>query len=352
MIWRLAIGVILVVVLLSEPIAGSAATALDFAIPNGHFYSQANGAGGHGGTGYAIVDADESLSPFGLETIPFYSSFKMYGGVASLGFPASRVTVFPDFPIQVNQKRVLQYQPGKGIFFLNTFDILHDRGFDAFLDSVRSIPPPFDTAPDSSLPNFAAVTARHQAFLDADPAIRGVYFGVSDPVLEFGLPTGTKDYGNVFVVRAQRASFQHWRADVGPNHANTVTIVNGGDIGKEVGLFPASAVIPVGPPTWNSNILVLTPGTGQASTSPIVVSGYARLFEAAGNWELRNAANQVIGNGNFMAVSGTSATFARFDFAIPYTIPSQQAGTLAIFDFSPKDGSRQDVLQIAVSLTP
>src|SRR5579859_2929771 len=306
--WRVVFLTILLGSLLTSPIQASAATALDYAVPGGHFYTQANGAAGQGGTGYAIVDAAESLSPFGIQTIPFYSAFKKYGGVESLGFPATQLVVFPDFPIQVNQKRVLQYQPGRGIFFLNTFDILHDRGFDAFLDSVRSIPPPFDTTPDGSLPNFAAVIARHQRFFDADPAIRAVYFGVPDPVLEFGLPMSTKDYGNVFVVRAQRASFQHWRADVGPNRANTVTIVNGGDIGKEVGLFPASAVIPVGPPTWNSNILVLTPGIGQVVPSPIAVSGYARLFEAAGNWELRNAGNQVIGSGTFMAVTGTSAT--------------------------------------------
>ena len=213
-----------------------AQTSLDFALPNGHFYTQANGMGGVGGTGYAIVDAFEAPPPFGVNFIPFFSAFREFGGVQRLGFPASRLTVFPDFPIQVNQKLVLQFQPGRGIFFLNTFDILHNRGFDAFLDSVRSIPPPFDTTPDSQLPNFSAVTARHLAFLNTDPAIRAVYFSVPNPVMEFGLPVSFKDYGNVFVIRAQRAAFQHWRVDVGPNKANTVTIVNGGDIGKEVNL--------------------------------------------------------------------------------------------------------------------
>jgi hypothetical protein len=349
---RVLISILFAGVLFAAPLVAWAQTALDFALPNGHFYTQANGAGGAGGTGYAIVDANESLSPFGLITVPFFTAFNQFGGVQQLGFPASRVTVFPDFPIQVNQKLVLQFQPGRGIFFLNTFDILHDRGFDAFLDSVRDIPPPFDTAPDASLPNFAAVVARHQGFLNADPAIRAVYFSVPNPVMQYGLPTGTKDYGNVFVVRAQRAAFQHWRVDVGPNKANTVTIVNGGDIGKEVGLFPSGAVMPVGPPSFNNNIVVLTPGVGQTVTTPITVSGYARLFEATGNWELRNAANQVIASGNFMAVSGTSATFARFDFAISFMTSTKQNGTLTIFDLSARDGSRQDVLNIPVVLSP
>lgn len=36
----------------------------------------------------------------------------------------------------------------------------------------------------------------------------------SDPILHFGLPMSYKDYGNVFVLRAQRAVFQQWKVDV------------------------------------------------------------------------------------------------------------------------------------------
>jgi hypothetical protein len=334
------------------PTTVGAQTPADFPLPNGHFYTQANGASGSGGTGYAIVDANASMSSFGLQEIPFSTAFNQHGGVASLGYPASRLTVFPDFPIQVNQKLVLQYQPGKGIFFLNTFDLLHNRGFDAFLDSVRSVPPPFDTAPDAALPNFSDVIARHQAFLNADPAIRSVYFNVSDPLQEYGLPTGAKDYGNVFVVRSQRAAFQHWRVDVGPNKANTVTIVNGGDIGKELALFPAAAVVPEGPPSFNNNLVVLEPGSGQTVRSPIVASGYARFFEAVGNYELRDATNHVLASGSFMAAAGTSPIFARFDTTVPFVIPNQQTGILAIFSVSQKDGSRTDVVQIPIVLSP
>ncbi len=328
------------------------AQPLDFPLPNGRFFTQANGASGAGGTGYAIVNAEQNPSPFGPTFIPFFSAFNQFGGVPILGFPASRLTVFPDFPIQVCQKLVLQFQPGRGVFFLNTFDIMHDRGFDAFLDSVRDIPPPFDTSPDAQLPNFSAVIARHQAFLNADPAIRAVYFSVPDPVLQFGLPMGTKDYGNVFVVRAQRAAFQHWRVDVGPNKANTVTIVNGGDIGKEVGLFPAAAVVPEGPPNFNQNIVVLQPGVNQTVRSPIALGGYARLFEAQGNWDLRNAAGQVIASGTFLAAIGTSNIFGRFDTGISFSVPSQQSGTLTVFSISPANGARINVLTIPLTLSP
>jgi Immunoglobulin-like domain of bacterial spore germination len=329
-----------------------AAVPMDFAIPGGRFYTQANGHGGVGGTGYAIVDANEVLAPYGLNVISFYSSFRAAGGVSMLGYPASRLTVFPDFPIQVCQKLVLQYQPGKGVFFLNTFDILHDRGFDAFLDSVRSIPPPFDTSPDAQLPNFSAVVARHQGFLNGDPAIKALYFSVADPVTQFGLPMSTKDYGNVFVVRSQRASFQHWRADVGPNKANTVTIVNGGDIGKEVGLFPPASVVPEGPPTSSGDILVLDPGPGQLVKSGFTVDGYARLFEAAGAWELKNVAGQVIASGTFMAVSGTSSTFAHYAFIVAFMTTVSLPATLTVFSTSPKDGARINVVNVPLTLSP
>jgi hypothetical protein len=350
---RLAIALVLAHMLLSTG-RSAAAAPLDFSLPNGHFYTQANGAGGAGGTGYAIVDANEAPPPFSVTFFPFESTFRAHGGVAMLGFPASRVTIFPDFPIQVCQKLVLQMQPGRGVFFLNTFDIMHERGFDAFLDSVRSIPPPFDTSPDTGL-TWAQVVARHQAFLNQDPAIRSVYFSVPDPVTEFGLPMSTKDYGNVFVVRAQRAAFQHWRVNVGPNKAGSVTIVNGGDVGKEVNLFPAAAVVPEGPPSFTSlsaNIVVLDPGAGQTVRSPVHVDGYARLFEAAGNFELKNAAGQVIASGPFHAVSGTSAQYARYDFDVSFSVSSQQPGTLTLFSLSPKDGSRVDVVNVPLTLSP
>src|SRR5579885_1519717 len=116
---RLAVALLSVAILFSNVPTAQAQSPLDFDLPNGHFYTQANGRGGAGGTGYAIVDAVQNFPTFGRVSVPFVSAFREFGGVPILGFPASRVVVFPDFPIQVNQKLVLQLQPGRGIFFLN-----------------------------------------------------------------------------------------------------------------------------------------------------------------------------------------------------------------------------------------
>ena len=63
------------------------------------------------------------------------------------------------------------------------------------------------------------------------------------------LPTSrVEDFGNVLVIRTQRAVFQQWKEDVPWANAGEVTIANGGDITKELGLFPSEALIPQSPP--------------------------------------------------------------------------------------------------------
>ena len=53
----------------------------------------------------------------------------------------------------------------------------------------------------------------------------------------YGLPTGIQDYGDVVVVRAQRAAFQWWRVDTPFANAGDVTVVNSGEIAKALEAF-------------------------------------------------------------------------------------------------------------------
>ena len=73
---------------------------------------------------------------------------------------------------------------------------------------------------------------------------------LSDPdwLNHYGLPQSYGDFGNVFVIRAQRAVFQHWKVDVPWARAGDVTIANGGDVAKEAGLIPKDATTPEEPP--------------------------------------------------------------------------------------------------------
>ena len=62
-------------------LARAAGLAVDYAVPGGHFYSQANGQGGAGDSGYAVTNAGG---------VPFWTTFVQAGGVGALGYPASQ----------------------------------------------------------------------------------------------------------------------------------------------------------------------------------------------------------------------------------------------------------------------
>lgn len=219
------------------------ADSLDYDIPNGHFYKQANGRGGEGETGYSITNADG---------IRFWDEYQRLGGPYVLGYPVSRRFIWDGFVVQAMQKVVFQWRPEVGhVYFVNVFDRMGELGHDAWLDSVRQTPPGFDTSPDTGL-SWEEVVKRHLALLDANPAIRAKYHADPNSILHYGLPVSYKDYGNVFVVRAQRAVFQQWMDDVPWARAGEVVIANGGDVAKEAGVYPPEAIIPERPASGTS----------------------------------------------------------------------------------------------------
>ncbi len=235
------LGMILTVAMIlatMSPWAGPAAAAdPDYDIPGGHFFTQANGQGGAGGTGYSITDDG---------SIPFWTRFKALGGVTAVGYVSSKRFTYKGFTNQATQKYVLQWQPS-GLFFLNVFDELNAAGKDSWLDSVRGIPRPeaFDEAGKS----FDQITAARLALLDANPAIKAVYMSSADPVSTHGLPTTrVVDVGPAYVIRNQRDVLQQWKTDMPWAKAGEVTIVNGGDIFKEAGLLVGEAATPENPP--------------------------------------------------------------------------------------------------------
>ena len=216
-----------------------AAEDADFDIPGGHFYKQANGQGGAGDTGYSIISDPAA---------PLWHEFQRLGGVDSLGYPASRRLTWNGFVSQVMQKEVLQWQPDLGqVYFVNVFDELSRSGKDDWLLSARQVPRPFDNAPDAGQ-SWDNVVQRHVAFLDQDANIKARYLSDRNWLDQYGLPQSYGDFGHLFVVRAQRAVFQHWKVDMPWAKAGEVTIANGGDIAKEAGILPAEALVPELPP--------------------------------------------------------------------------------------------------------
>ena len=237
--WRKAFALVYLFATLSLSAAVARAEPLDFDLPGGgHFYKQANGQGGQGETGYAITDD---------AGIPFWSTLRQLGGPEVLGYPASQRLIWDGFVIQVLQKVVLQWHPEtRTVAFLNVLDLQHDRGLDDWLLVYRMTPRPFDTSPDTGL-SWEAVEQRHWAMLNANAAIRARYFGDPFALDHFGLPVGSADLGNAFVVRAQRVVFQYWKEDVPWARRGEVTVANGGDLLKETVLANDPAMTPTLP---------------------------------------------------------------------------------------------------------
>jgi hypothetical protein len=215
------------------------ARAADYAVSNGRFFSQTNGRK-DSAAGFAVTDDGG---------VPLWSAFQTLGGVDCLGYPVTRRFELDGFTVQAFQKAVLQWRPDQKAFnFLNTFDVLHDRGRDDWLATYRQTPPPGDNAADAKLA-WPAVVERHVAMLDAAPApLKERFLGDPKWLDHYGLPVSVQDFPNSVVVRAQRATLQYWKEAVPWAAKGSVSIANGGDLAKEAGLFPWLAVTPENAP--------------------------------------------------------------------------------------------------------
>ena len=207
----------------------------DFPVPHGHFYLQGNGQGGAGRLGFLVADDNR---------MPFNAAVDALGGPAVTGYPISQRFSFHGLTTQVFQKLVLQYHPEDGsVQAPNVMDLLHSAGDDAALQ-VQLIPPPAGTDADIGLA-WPDIVTRHLAFLAGSPALQRAYFAVADPLTVYGLPMSAPiDEGPAVVVRTQRAALQLWKQDEPWAAAGTVTVANGGDLAKTLGLFPADALKP------------------------------------------------------------------------------------------------------------
>jgi hypothetical protein len=215
--------------------ANPAAGTPDYDIAGGHFFTQTNGRK-ESRSGFAVTDEGGA---------PFWSTFQALGGTDALGYPVTRRFELDGFAVQAFQKTVLQWHPDQQSFsFLNTFDVLHDRGRDDWLEVHRQTPRPRDTAPDAGLA-WEQVVARHLALLDNVPlALKQQFLADTQWLDHYGLPVSTQDFSNSVVVRAQRATLQYWKEAVPWAAKGSVSVANAGDLAKEAGLFPWLAVTP------------------------------------------------------------------------------------------------------------
>ncbi len=196
------------------------------------FFTETGGGQG----GYSVCD-DAQAS--------FRTAFETWG-LQKIGYPVSQRYERDGFVTQAFQKAIMQWRPDGGyVALVNIFDDLHNDGFDQTLLERRQTPLQLPDGWDGEGLSFAQVVAKRQALLDARPALRDTYFAASDPLTFYGLPTSlVEDMGNHYAIRLQRAVLQEWKEDVPWASAGQVTIANGGDIAKELGGLPTTALTP------------------------------------------------------------------------------------------------------------
>ena len=225
---------------LPRPASGeNASRPLDYDIAEGHFFTQANGRPlGASATGFGVTNSGG---------VRLWSEFQRLGGWSTVGYPISQRFTLDGFVTQAFQKGVLQWRPeADQAYFLNSFDLMHDRGLDDWLRTYRQTPEPQDTSPDTGLA-WDQVVERHLSMLNSNETIKERFLANPSWLDHYGLPVSTADMGNSFVVRAQRATFQYWKEDVPWAKKGDVTVANGGDLAKEAYLWPVEALIPQAP---------------------------------------------------------------------------------------------------------
>lgn len=209
-------------------------TLREYDVVNGYFFTQTGGEDGE--HGFSVTDEDGAM---------LWREYQRLGGPDALGYPISRRFSWNGFTVQATQKAVLQWRPDLGRAVpVNLLDELSRTGKDDWLASYRQIPRPASFGDEAGLTT-QQVTEKRLRLLEASPPIRDAFLATPDFLEANGLPVApVTDVGPAFVLRAQRRAFQLWKVNTPFARVGQVTVVNGGDLGKEAELYPAAATLP------------------------------------------------------------------------------------------------------------
>jgi hypothetical protein len=98
-------------------------------------------------------------------------------------------------------------------------------------------------------------------------------------------------------------------------------------------------------------IMVESPAVGDGVSSPMRVRGTSNVFEATSQINIVDADGLIIAEKTVTASSGTG-TRGTFDVLVPFEVDRAQRGALIVFEYSAKDGSQVNVVEIPLDLRP
>ena len=99
-----------------------------------------------------------------------------------------------------------------------------------------------------------------------------------------------------------------------------------------------------------ANIVIQSPEADQVVGKNLVINGKARVFENQFNWAVLDAVtNQEILSGTAYANAEDIGLYGPFEINIPLTDAAPEKIIVQVFDYSAKDGSKQDLAQISLN---
>ena len=107
---------------------------------------------------------------------------------------------------------------------------------------------------------------------------------------------------------------------------------------------------PSPPDAADSSMILNAPASGDSVTSPVHISGFARVFEANVRITVYSASGMVLED-TFTTAAEAGPALAPFEADVPFTVISEQAGCIRVWEESAQDGSPRNVVQIEVNLS-
>lgn len=211
--------------LIPAPEPAAAVAVLDYEIPGGRFYTQANGyPAGASPKGFSVVDTSN---------VKLFSEYARLGGSTDLGPPISRRFELNGAPAQAMKKAILVWRMNDGVASaLPVMDLLHEAGKNDWLLKTHGIPRPVE------LPAVERVE-----MLRANAAFFNFYTSLDEPLIVLGLPTSRiEETAAGLVMRFQRGAIYQSKAE------GELSLVDVGAIAREAGLLGKAIFLPESPP--------------------------------------------------------------------------------------------------------
>lgn len=100
----------------------------------------------------------------------------------------------------------------------------------------------------------------------------------------------------------------------------------------------------------DSNIVINTPLSNQSISSPVEISGRARVFEGLVLFRVRDSQNNILATSSSQTDAGAQA-WGQYEVTLGFPKPLTPAGFVEVYTESARDGSDQDLIKIPVKFS-